>query len=52
MLLKSIMYPMRWGLVVQGHDEEESNLSQFLKCRAEGIEERLKHGSYQSHDIK
>lgn len=37
-----------------GHDEEEDNLHQFLKCRAEdntGIEEWLKHGSYLSRDI-
>ena len=45
---------MRQGLAVRGHDEEEGNLSQLLKCRSQDktdIGEWLKNGTYQSHDI-
>ena len=45
---------MRQGLAVRGHDEEEGNLSQLLKCRSQDktdIGEWLQNGTYQSHDI-
>ena len=52
--LTSLKYLMRQGLAVRGHDEEEGNLSQLLKCRSQDktdIGEWLKNGTYQSHDI-
>ena len=39
---------------MRGHDEEEGNLIQLLKCRSQDITdigEWIKNGTYQSHDI-
>lgn len=52
--ISSLKYVMRQGLAVRGHQEEEGNLYQLLKCRAEsikGLEDWLHDGKYLSHDI-
>lgn len=52
--LSSLRYLMRQGMGVRGHKEEEGNLQQLLKCRAEDVpilKEWLSHSSYKSHDI-
>ena len=49
--LSSLRYLMRQGMGVRGHKEEEGNLQQLLKCRAEDIptlKEWLNHSSYKS----
>ena len=52
--LSSLRFLTRQGLAVQGHTNEEGNLYQLLKCRAQ--EDRkfqlwLKEGKYQSPEI-
>ena len=57
MLLKqltSLRYLLRQGIAVRGHVEEEGNLHQLQKFRAEdivGLERWLSDRAYQSHDI-
>lgn len=52
--LTSLRYLARQGLAIRGHNEEDGNLRQLLKCRADddqGIEFWLRDGRYLSHDI-
>ena len=53
-VVSSIKFLARQGIAIRGHVEEEGNLIQFLKCRAEdiqGLNEWIKNGKYLSHDI-
>ena len=52
--LDSLQYLTRQGLAIRGHGDEDGNLYQLLKCRANditGMQQWVKNGSYQSHDI-
>jgi len=52
--LSSLQYLARQGLALRGHNDDDGNLSQLLKCRAKeiaGMGEWLRCGTYQSHDI-
>ena len=52
--LSSLRYLARQGLAIRGHDEEDGNLRQLLRCCAEdvqGLESWLDDSRYLSHDI-
>ena len=52
--LSSVKYLARQGLALRGHKEEDGNLMQLLKCRAEDIQGLglwLHEVRYTSHDI-
>ena len=52
--LSSVRYLARQGLALRGHKEEDSNLLQLLKCRADdvqGLNSWMGDGRYLSHDI-
>ena len=52
--LSSMRYLGRQGIGVRGHTDEESNLIQLLKTRAEDVpclHQWIKEGKYLSHDI-
>ena len=49
-----LRFLMRQGLAVRGHTNEEGNLYQLLKCRAQEdpeLQSWLKEGKYQSPEI-
>ena len=51
-LLTSLKFLVRQGMATHGHIEEEGNLFQLLRCRAEdvpGLEAWLRDGAYKSH---
>jgi len=50
----SINYLVRQELAIRGHKEEDGNLRQLLKCRADdvlGLDGWLQVGHYLSHDV-
>lgn len=52
--LSSLRYLLRQGLAIRGHEEEEGNLSQLMKVRAEdhdGMKKWLKTSVYQSPEV-
>ena len=52
--LSSLRYLLRQGLAIRGHEEEEGNLSQLMKVRAEdndGMKKWLKSSAYQSPEV-
>ena len=52
--LDCLQYLTRQGIAVRGHHDEDGNLYQLLKCRADdivGMQQWIEGGSYQSHDI-
>ena len=52
--LFSLRYLLRLGLAIRGHEEEEGNLSQLMKFRAEdndGLKKWLKTSVYQSPEV-
>ena len=52
-LLSSIRFLAQQGMAFRGHVEDESNLIQLLKCRAEdvqGLTQWMENGKYLSHE--
>ena len=52
--LSSLKYLVKQGTGIRGHEDDEGNLIEMLKCRSEDVPvltEWLKHSSYKSHDI-
>ena len=52
--LDSLQYLTCQGLAIRSHSDEDRNLHPLLKCKANditGMQQWVKNGSYQSHDI-